>query len=152
MQNCECLNTNTVFAQALHIIYMHMSCSDESYHVRNMVRVHLIQELIIDIGIGKIKAEVKKSMLQSTYFPVFCMKSLKWGEWTDPSTRSPMFSRWPRNVLQWYWWPESISDVFWTQTSANVCCKHRHDAHMSLHHKTSLKWHWDLCIIWKLNK
>lgn len=64
-------------------------------------------------------------MLQSTYFRVFCMKSLKWGVWTDPSTRSPMFSRWPRNVLQWYWWPESISDVFWTQTSANMCCKHR---------------------------
>lgn len=122
-------------------LYLHrpctsFTCSDESYHIRNMVRVHLIEELIIDVGIGKIKTEVKKkkkSMLQSTYFRVFCMKSLKWGVWTDPSTRSPMFSRWPRNVLQWYWWPESISDVFWTQTSANTCCKHRQKYNQMMH-------------------
>lgn len=27
----------------------------ESYHVREVVRVHLIQVLIIDVGIGKVK-------------------------------------------------------------------------------------------------
>ena len=38
-----------------------------------------------------------------------------------------MLSRWPRNVRQWYCWLVSISDVFWTHTSARVCCNtHTH--------------------------
>lgn len=43
---------------------------------------------------------------------------------TYPSTRSPILRRWPRNVRQWYCWLVFISDVFWTHTSARVCCIH----------------------------
>lgn len=48
---------------------------------------------------------------------------------THPITRSPILSRWPRNVRQWYCWLVSISDVFWTHTSARVCCHPNTSAH-----------------------
>lgn len=51
-----------------------------------------------------------------------------WWPHTHPSTRSPMLSRWPRNVRQWYCWLVSISDVFWTHTSARVCWNTHGDA------------------------
>lgn len=96
----------------------------ESYHIGNMVRVHLIQVLIIDVRIGKVKPvdRLNKPLILITCYqssPPTC--STCWPH-THPSTRSPMLSRWPRNVRQWYCWLVSISDVFWTHTSARVCC------------------------------
>lgn len=95
---------------------------DDSYHIRNVVRVHLIQILIIDVRIGKVKPVeqwLPKLLSAKLYEQQFdqCRKCMG----AHPSTRSPMLSRWPRNVRQWYCWLVSISDVFWTHTSARVC-------------------------------
>lgn len=95
----------------------------ESYHVRNVVRVYLIQVLIIDVGIGKVKPVEQRrrcaTKCKSHSLPLYCQDDQR--PHTHPSTRSPMLSKWPRNVRQWYCWLVSISDVFWTHTSARVC-------------------------------
>lgn len=99
----------------------------ESYHIRNVVRVHLIQVLIIDVRIGKVKPVRLEGNVplnvKLTAYPLHCQPD-QHGQWphTHPSTRSPMLSKWPRNVRQWYCWLVSISDVFWTHSSARVCC------------------------------
>ncbi len=101
-----------------------------AYHIGYVVRVHLIQVLIIDVGIGKIKSEgwevnVPSNVILTAGYQ--CSPSFLSNPHTHPSTRSPMLSRWPRNVRQWYCWLLSISDVFWTHTSARVCCNtHTH--------------------------
>lgn len=95
---------------------------DDSYHVRNVVRVHLIQILIIDVRIGKVKPVeqwLPGLLGAKLYEQEFDQRRKCVG--AHPSTRSPMLSRWPRNVRQWYCWLVSISDVFWTHTSARVC-------------------------------
>lgn len=88
-----------------------------THHIRNVVRVHLVQVLVIDVGIGKVKPAEQHSVM---WRPGGTWHHLRWPH-AHPSTRSPMLSRWPRNVRQWYCWLVSISDVFWTHTSARVC-------------------------------
>ena len=41
---------------ALNTFLQWMISNEVSYHIRDMVRVHLIQVLIIYVGIGKVKA------------------------------------------------------------------------------------------------
>lgn len=95
---------------------------DDSHHIWNMVRVHLIQILIIDVRVGKVKpVEQRLNVPLSANLWEEGFDRCSNGAGSHPSTRSPMLSRWPRKVRQWYCWLVSNSDVFWTHTSARVC-------------------------------
>lgn len=122
-----------------------------------MMRVHLVQVFIINVGVGKVipeeketRREIKKSFWNFFFLNFVLSRESNYCEGrtlpllrgvleaetqqrgtslnfpsavpTHPSTKSPMLSRCPRKVRQWYCWLVSISDVFWTHTSARVCC------------------------------
>lgn len=71
----------------------------DSYHVRNVVRVHLIQILVVDVGVGEVEAADRR--LEA---PLRAKLQERGGDraGAHPSTRSPMLSKWPRKVRQWY--------------------------------------------------
>lgn len=109
-----------------------------THHIRNVVRVHLVQVLVIDVGIGKVEPAERHSV--SVTAPPGGKRHHILRPRAHPSTRSPMLSRWPRNVRQWYCWLVSISDVFWTHSSARVCCRPSDETHQERKHVFLIGW------------
>ena len=90
-----------------------------TYHVRDSLSVHLTQVLIIDIWTGEIESNTKKYIL----LYMFITAEIDYrGVCSYPSAVSPVFSRWPKCVRQWYWQsftPRSCMRA--THASAKTC-------------------------------